>query len=176
MYIYKCTCMYHTSIICFSATCTCACTCTCIYYEWELEGVHYVLYMYMYSKSCSGQFSFFEISCLPWVPPFILHCFDLCTCIYTVCGWVANSLYCSCASWHWIILSIALSWNFSPSVSVFLLFLQVYGSASGSQIKLTVCIEDHKFSPRNFWCVNIFLKHICVYCTIPIYMYMCIAH
>jgi capping protein alpha len=27
----------------------------------------------------------------------------------------------------------------------------VYGSSSGSQIKLTVCIEDHKFSPRNFW-------------------------
>ncbi|CAI8010876.1 F-actin-capping protein subunit alpha-1 [Geodia barretti] len=27
----------------------------------------------------------------------------------------------------------------------------VYSSSSGGQIKLTVCIEDHKFSPRNFW-------------------------
>lgn len=27
----------------------------------------------------------------------------------------------------------------------------VYGTSSGSQIELTVCIEDHKFSPRNFW-------------------------
>jgi hypothetical protein len=27
----------------------------------------------------------------------------------------------------------------------------VYSSSSGGHIKLTVCIEDHKFSPRNFW-------------------------
>lgn len=27
----------------------------------------------------------------------------------------------------------------------------VYGSSTGGKIKLTVCIEDHKFSPRNFW-------------------------
>lgn len=27
----------------------------------------------------------------------------------------------------------------------------VYGCGSGSQIKLTVCIEDHKFNPKNFW-------------------------
>lgn len=29
--------------------------------------------------------------------------------------------------------------------------LTVYGSASGSTITLTSCIEDHKFSPQNFW-------------------------
>ena len=28
---------------------------------------------------------------------------------------------------------------------------QVYGSSSGSKITLTLCIEDHKFSPQNFW-------------------------
>ena len=27
----------------------------------------------------------------------------------------------------------------------------VYGSSSGGKIKLVVCIEDHKFSPQNFW-------------------------
>lgn len=27
----------------------------------------------------------------------------------------------------------------------------VYGSSSGANIKLTVCIEDHKFSPKNYW-------------------------
>ena len=32
--------------------------------------------------------------------------------------------------------------------------MQVYGSSGGGQIKLTVCIEDHKFSPKNFWCVT----------------------
>eukprot|EP00731_Ephydatia_muelleri_P001080 Em0001g1080a len=27
----------------------------------------------------------------------------------------------------------------------------VYGSSSGNSIKLTVCIEDHKYSPQNYW-------------------------
>lgn len=27
----------------------------------------------------------------------------------------------------------------------------VYGSSSGNNIKLTVCIEDHKYSPQNYW-------------------------
>ena len=35
------------------------------------------------------------------------------------------------------------------------LFIQVYGSSSGANIKLTVCIEDHKFNPKNFWYVYV---------------------
>lgn len=27
----------------------------------------------------------------------------------------------------------------------------VYGSSTGANIKLTICLEDHKFSPQNFW-------------------------
>ena len=40
-------------------------------------------------------------------------------------------------------------------IIVLCICIQVYGSTNGSQVKLTVCIEDHKFSPKNFWCVLI---------------------
>ena len=30
-------------------------------------------------------------------------------------------------------------------------FAQVYGSTTGGNIKVVACIEDHKFSPRNYW-------------------------
>lgn len=36
----------------------------------------------------------------------------------------------------------------------FYCFVQVYGSSSGGKINLIACLEDHKFSPQNFWLVN----------------------
>ena len=46
------------------------------------------------------------------------------------------------------------SWTFVENFHDFF-NVQVYGSSSGANIKLTVCIEDHKFSPKNYWYVHI---------------------
>ena len=52
------------------------------------------------------------------------------------------------------LLEVLNWWTFLEIPLYDFIHVQVYGSSSGANIKLTVCIEDHKFSPKNYWYVH----------------------
>ena len=46
---------------------------------------------------------------------------------------------------------VALLDHYKNFTTIIVVLFQVYGSSSGGKIKLVVCIEDHKFNPKNYW-------------------------
>lgn len=97
------------------------------------------MYMYLYLLQCT------VCTCACSIH---VHCtMFILQCIYNVHDYMCVCMY----QIHTYHRGFRLLDACSRSHSEFVVFTQVYGNSNGGNITLLFCIEDHKFSPQNFW-------------------------